>query len=105
MKSSATTQGARTAAPAAAATQRHGAKPRGTRPERAPTKKRGAAPPRHQKQRAVPSAEMSLLKRSRTVETALNLFEPSPTTKPKRRRAHKARDVSDDVELGPRRRL
>jgi hypothetical protein len=48
---------------------------------------------------------MSLLKRSRTVETALNLFEPSPTTKPKRRRAHKARDVSDDVELGPRRRL
>ncbi len=48
---------------------------------------------------------MSLLKRSRTVETALNLFEPSPTTKPKRRRAAKARDVSDDVELGPRRRL
>ena len=44
---------------------------------------------------------MSLLKRSRTVETALNLFEPSPTTKPKRRRAHKARDVSDDLELGP----
>ena len=44
------TKGARTAAPAAAATQRHGAKPRGTLPERAPTKKRGAAPsPRENK--------------------------------------------------------
>ena len=75
--------------------------PPGARPHQK-TRRRAAAAP---KQRAVPSAEMSLLKRSRTVETALNLFEPSPTTKPKRRRAAKARDVSDDLELGPRRRL
>ena len=104
MKTSAT-QGARPAAPADAETQRHGAKPRGTRPERAPIKKRGAAPPPHRNKEQSPQLKMSLLKRSRTVETALNLFEPSPTTKPKRRRAAKARDVSDDLELGPRRRL
>ena len=44
---------------------------------------------------------MALLKRSRA-DPARALFEPDPTTaKPKRRRAHKARDVSDDLELGP----
>jgi hypothetical protein len=48
------TQGARTAAPAAAETQRHGAKPRGTRPERAPIKKRGAAPPPHRNKEQSP---------------------------------------------------
>ena len=47
---------------------------------------------------------MSLLKRSRA-DPARALFEPDPkTAKPKRRRAHKARDVSDVLELGPRRR-
>ena len=98
------TQGARTAAPAAAATQRHRAKPRGTRPERAPIKKRGAAPPPHQNKEQSPQL-MSLLKRTRDPARSA-LFEPDPATaKPKRRRAHKARDVSDDLELGPRRRL
>ena len=47
---------------------------------------------------------MALLKRSRA-DPARALFEPDPTSlKPKRRRASKARDVSDDLELGPRRR-
>ena len=47
---------------------------------------------------------MSLLKRTRDPARSA-LFEPDPATaKPKRRRAHKARDVSDDLELGPRRR-
>ena len=53
MKTSAT-QGARPAAPADAETQRHGAKPRGTRPERAPIKKRGAAPPPHRNKEQSP---------------------------------------------------
>jgi len=44
---------------------------------------------------------MALLKRSRA-DPARALFEPDPTSlKPKRRRASKARDVSDDLELGP----
>ena len=43
---------------------------------------------------------MALLKRSRA-DPARALFEPDPTSlKPKRRRASKARDVSDDLELG-----
>ena len=47
---------------------------------------------------------MALLKRSRA-DPARALFEPDPTSlKPKRRRASKARDVSDDLELGARRR-
>ena len=51
-----------------------------------------------------PLSSMALLKRSRA-DPARALFEPDPTSlKPKRRRASKARDVSDDLELGPRRR-
>ena len=68
-----------------------------------PTK--NAAPRRRRiKKTSSPLSWMSLLKRSRA-DPARALFEPDPTTaKPKRRRAHKARDVSDDLELGPRRR-
>ena len=88
------------AAPADAETQRHRAKPRGTLPERAPHGKRGAAPPLHQNKEQSPQL-MSLLKRTRDPARSA-LFEPDPATaKPKRRRAHKARDVSDDLELGP----
>ena len=102
MKTTAT-KGERTAAPADAETQRHRATPRGTLPERAPHGKRGAAPPLHQNKEQSPQL-MSLLKRTRDPARSA-LFEPDPATaKPKRRRAHKARDVSDDLELGPTRR-
>ena len=86
------------AAPADAETQRRRTKPRGTLPERAPIKKRGAAPPPRENKEQSPQLKCRCSNGAgRSRRRAL--FEPTPATKPKRRRAAKARDVSDDLEL------